>query len=1040
MRALLHGFARLAAATMPLWSQGAEISGSEREFFESKIRPVLASACLDCHGAEKQKAGLRLDSRPAVRRGGESGPAVVPGDAGKSLLYQAISGTHADLRMPKNAEPLSAATVAAFREWIDMGAPDPRDAPSSGGEADWAAAFELRRQAWFWQPLRPAAPPEVPGVAHPVDAFLRAAQRQHGLTPAPCADQSTIERRLAFVLTGLPPVPPVSGEAGPATGEMVDALLASPAFGERWARHWMDWLRYADSHGSEGDPAVPHAWQYRDYLVRSLNADVPYFQLVREHLAGDLIAPRLSRDGAVNESALGPAHLRMVFHGFTPTDALDEFVTFTDNQVDVVSKAFLGLTVSCARCHNHKFDAISQDDYTAIFGVFANARPATIDARAPDHDAVARKRLADLKQEIDRAVRRDWAGHCESFARRLAEWRPKDDAERAEAEGGGHGPLAAWLAVRDAPADQFGEKWRAVAQSGNEWVESREAWNRAAESAERAWWNGRDGNLTWTNSGAGVQAPSDPGEFLLAPEGEVALAGLTGAGFASNRYAPGDRAVVASSRFEATGGKVWLRVAGKASVARLVVQNYPRSGLIYPKTGVDSLRPQWISFDLDYWKGEAVHMEVCTAADAPIEVGPGEGAGFSLLEVAYPARPDLAPPAPGVPLQRISSATPRNRDEVAAEYVKAVRLCAEPGSMPPDGAEFINFFLRAGLLPNTLKDLPTAAPLIDEYRKLAASLPPPVRAPGVMDGGPGDWPLYVRGDHKKPGRLVPRRFLSALDSTPYQSRDSGRRELAESIAGPGRALAARVIVNRLWHHVFGRGLVATTDNFGALGEPPTHPELLDWLAGEFLKSGGSIKATLRLLVTSEAFQAQSVPPPEASANDPSNKWLSHWTMRRLEAEAIRDAMLTVGGRIEPSGAGPGVNGEAPRRSVYVSVVRNALDPFLTVFDAPVPSSARGRRDTTNIPAQALTLMNSPLVRGWAAAWAARVSAASPDDAERVRRFYREGFQREPSEEEVAQCLQWMNEAARTAEPGAAVNPLENLALAFLNAKEFIYLR
>jgi cytochrome c553 len=1014
MRPFLPGLTGFFAVVLPVFSQAAEISASGREFFESKIRPVLASACYDCHGAEKQKAGLRLDSRRGLLEGGDSGPAIAPGDPEKSLLFQAIAGTHAELKMPKNADPLGAPAVASFREWIEMGAPDPRDEPSAGGDIDWAAAFALRRQAWFWQPLREEAPPDVPGVAHPVDRFLRAAQRDAGLSPAPRADDATIARRLAFVLTGLPPAPPVPGEPMPSPEARADRLLASPAFGERWARHWMDWLRYADSHGSEGDPAIPHAWQYRDFLVRALNADVPYFQLVREHLAGDLIPPRLSPDGTLNESALGPAHLRMVFHGFTPTDALDEFVTFTDNQVDVVSKAFLGLTVSCARCHNHKFDAISQADYTALFGVFANTRPATIDVRAPGVDAASRQRLAELKQEITRAVKEDWQRSWESFPQRLAAWQPKDDAEREEAVGGGHGPLAAWLALRDVPPDQFAEKWEAVAQAGHDWVKSSDAWIAEARSAERAWWNGRDGNLTWTNSGAGVQSSAEHGEFLLLPEGDAVLAGVLDSGFSSARQVPGDRAVVASSRFTADGGKVWLRVAGQASIARLVVQNYPRSGLIYPKTGLNSPRPQWISFDLDYWKGEAVHLEVTTAADAPIETGPGDRSAFSLLEVAYPSRSDLTPPAPGVPLQRFTTANPRNREELLAEYQKVVAAQAPGGQAPADRAEFLNFFLRAGLVPNTLKELPTAAPLVEEYRRLAAQLPGPVRAPGVMEGGPGDWPLYARGDHKKPGVPVPRRFLSALDATPYETRESGRRELADSIAGPGSALASRVLVNRLWHHVFGRGLVATPDNFGKLGEPPTHPELLDWLAREFQNSGGSLKSLLRLLVTSDAFQARSAPSAEAAAKDPENKLLTHWTLRRLEAEAIRDAMLTMTGGIEQSGSGPGVGGDSPRRSLYVSVIRNALDPFLSVFDAPVPSSTRGKRDATNIPAQALTLMNAPRVQSWAKEWAARVSAAAPEDTERIRRLYREGFQREPSPEEVAQSLAWMAETAAAA--------------------------
>ena len=1025
-----------AAIFLPLASAAAELSVEQSDFFESKIRPVLASACYECHGPEKQKGGLRLDWRDGIIKGGEHGPVIVAGDPEKSLLLQAIAHTHADLKMPKNAEPLSAATVEAFREWIRLGAPDPRDKPSSGSESDWPAAFRLRKQWWCWQPLKQVEPPAIPGVEHPVDRFLIAEMQKSGLQPAPPADPATILRRIAYVVTGLPPSAEEVASFTSITPEALDIrvsnYLASSRYGECWARHWMDWLRYAESHGSEGDPAIPHAFQYRDYLIRSLNADISYPQLVREHLAGDLITPRLSSDGSLNEAAIGPAHLRMVFHGFTPTDALDEFVTFTDNQVDVVSKAFLGLTVSCARCHNHKFDAISQEDYYAMFGVFANTRPATVDVNAAGEEAAVRERMVTLKQEISRAVRQDWEASWAGFPQRMAAWQPANDEQRKEAEANGHGPLAAWLAMRDVPAEKWAEQWEIVAKAGRDWVQHRDLWNSRANNAGRVWWKGHDGNLTWTNAGYGVQSSVERQEFLLLPDGERVIDGLMPPGFVSARYAAKDRAVVASSPFKAEGGKLWIRVSGHGAGLRLVVQNYPRSGLIFPKSEINSAEPRWMEISLDYWKGEAVHLEVWAAPDAPIETGGGGRNIFSLLEVAYPGDAALTPPEPGVPLQRFAPRVqPASRDELLAEYAKAVRTCALCGKTPDDCAEFINFFLRAGLLPNTLKELPAAAPLVEEYRKLERSLKPPTRAPGVMEGGPGDWPMYVRGDHRKPGAPVPRHFLSALEATPYQTKQSGRRELADGINGPGNALASRVIVNRLWHHVFGRGLVATTDNFGKLGELPTHPELLDWLASEFQRNGGSIRATLKLLLTSQAFRAQAAPSLEAAAKDPDNKLLSHWTLRRMEAEAIRDSFLSVSGKLDLTAGGPGVDGGTPRRSIFVSVIRNALDPFLTVFDAPVPSSTRGRRDATNVPAQALTLMNSPLIQSWAHAWAERVTKATPDRGDRIRTLYREAFQRDPSAEELAQCVAYLEQTAE-AWPG--------LALAIFNMKEFIYLR
>ena len=275
--------------------------------------------------------------------------------------------------------------------------------------------------------------------------------------------------------------------------------------------------------------------------------------------------------------------------------------------------------------------------------------------------------------------------------------------------------------------------------------------------------------------------------------------------------------------------------------------------------------------------------------------------------------------------------------------------------------------------------------------------------------------LYIRGDHKKPGDPVPRRFLEAIDPTPFTASQSGRRELAASLTNPRNPLTSRVIVNRLWHHVFGRGLVATTDNFGKLGDLPTHPELLDWLALRFEKDGGSIKKMLKLLLTSQAFMAASQPSPQAAEKDPENKCLSHWTLRRMEAEAVRDAILSVSGKLDLTAGGASVEGGTPRRSVYVKVIRNDPDPFLTAFDSPVPSSTRGRRDVTNVPAQALALMNSPMIRSWADAWADGVCRNSPDEAARVLRLFRTAFQREPQVEEVQQSLAFVRAAEGQAE-------------------------
>ena len=426
------------------------VEPGQLEFFESKIRPVLAQECYECHSTQgKQKGGLVLDHREGLRRGGDSGAALQPGDPGASLLLQAILHSVDDLEMPKNGAKLEPAVIADFEKWIKMGAPDPRDQPPSAAElardTDWAAVRERRMSWWSFQPVREVQMPATPNQpdARPIDRFSGAALRERNLTPSATADREVLIRRLSFNLRGLPPSPDeiatfLNDERPDAYERLVDAYLASPEFGERWARHWMDWVRYADSHGSEGDPMIPNAWRYRDYLIRALNADVPVDQLIREHIAGDLLEnPRINADLGLNESAIGPAHLRMVFHGFAPTDALDELVKFTDDQINVVSKAFMGLTVSCARCHDHKFDPISQADFYAWFGVMASGRPAMVRVDVPAKaEADTRQQMAALREKVSRAMIDRWLTAGESLGERLLH--PAEPLAKAFLQNGSH--------------------------------------------------------------------------------------------------------------------------------------------------------------------------------------------------------------------------------------------------------------------------------------------------------------------------------------------------------------------------------------------------------------------------------------------------------------------------------------------------------------------------------------------------------------------------------------------------------------------------
>jgi hypothetical protein len=908
---LLHlaGPLLLAAGLM---AQDNARESQQREFFENRIRPVLAQECYNCHSeAGKQKADLLLDSRSGWQKGGESGPVIVPGDPDKSLLMQSISHEHPQLQMPKNGAKLDDQTLADFRQWIAQGAFDPRDqAPSAEelkAQTDWPAVFARRRQWWAFSPLKSA--PQGKGI----DDYLDEAMRARGVEPAPPASAEAVARRQSLVLTGLPPNSKTQG---------IDALMASPAFGEKWARHFMDWVRYAESYGSEGDPAIPYAHEYRDYLIRALNADVPWPQLLREAIAGDLlIDPRVS--AGINESMLGIGHLRMVLHGFSPVDSLDEFVTFTDNQIDTVTKAFQGLTVSCARCHHHKFDAISQDDYYALFGVFGSTHPAVVDATAPGSGQPQVMGMERLKPQIRSALAKRWLLH-----------------------------LGAPVAPSPEPAPPWGLRTRFE-------------------------------GMQWTAAG----------EFAVALEGPQAIKRIYTGGYVSDRHSDAARAVLHSAPVVNPGGKLWFWIAGGGGVkAKYVVQNYPRTGTIHKAIELKEAKDAqmgWRSLDLDFWKGEEIFIQVTTAADAPAEFR--EDRSWFILGDAMIIEDGSAPPA----LPQISKAP-------LAALVAAWR----DGRLDDGGALRLQLALDRGELPNDFTGDGELAGLMERYRELERNLPVPRRAPGVMDGPGRDSPLFVRGNPRELGEPVERRYLEVIDPRPLRGVRSGRRELAERMANlEANPLAARVIVNRLWHHVFGRGLVASTDNFGKLGDRPSHPELLDMLASTLIKEKGSLKAVLKLMVESRAFARASSPTPSAWQNDPQNLLLSHWNLRRLEAESLRDSLLAHSGALKPEMYGKSVAGSEPRRSVYVKVVRNALDPLLKAFDAPVPFSACGRRDSTNVPAQSLTLLNDPLVQNWSAQWAARVLAEAKDDQGRVQQLYRDAFHRKASDEEIAAALE-----------------------------------
>ena len=1008
----------------------AEPTAAQRDFFENRIRPVLVEACYECHSAAgKAEGGLALDSRDGLRKGGDRGPGIVLGKSADSLLVQAIKHQDDDLRMPKGGPKIKDAVVADFAKWIDDGAFDPRDKPPSAEdlarETSWEKIRERRKAWWSFQPVKVLPPPEVANPrwnAHPVDRFLFAAQTKEGLAPSAPAAPEVLLRRVTLLLTGLPPTEEevrafVADSSPAAYARVVDRLLASPRFGERWARHWMDWVRYAESHGSEGDPSIPHAYRYRDYLIRAWNDDVPYNQLVREHLAGDLLPnPRINTDEGVRESALGIGWLRMVLHGYAPTDALDEQVRTVDNQIDTLSKAFLGLTVACARCHHHKFDAISQQDFYALYGVLASCRPGVIQVDSPERAAKNRAALAELKPRIKTQLADAWATAAENLAIELAAGDVKDEPL-----------LKLWAAARDLSGDALAAEWAKHVVEAEQTQREKERFEKLPFPLR--WKLGGDDYLRWYKSGGGLPAAAKKaGEFALQTDGDQVVRNLYPAGVLTHSLSTKYGGVLSSPRFKIECDEFCVRVAGgKNARVRYVVQNYPRVVLIYPHAQIETETARWFRFDARYWKGEHAHVEIVTGDDQPIDIGSDNGRSwFAAYEVIGRNHTDPAvqetPPSflAALPPEEWKT-PPKSRAELVAKYAAAVQAAVTAwrnDQLTDAQAELLGAFVRRGLLPNRLADVPAAKDLVAEYRRLESEVPTPIRAPGLHEGQPFDQPLFERGDHRKPLAAVPRAYLEAFDARPLSAANSGRLELAEKLVDPKNPFVARVIVNRIWHHLFGRGLVATTDNFGRLGEEPTHPELLDHLAGRFagLPASGeppfapwSLKGLIRHLVLSQAFQQDSRA--TAEEKDPTNRLLTYFPIRRLEAEAIRDSLIvTAAGVLDETRGGPSVGGNSRRRSVYIRVQRNNLDPFLAAFDAPEPAMTIGRRDQTNVPAQSLTLLNDPFVIDLAKVWGDRIRADKTltTDADRVKKMFFAAAGREATPREVERALAFLN--------------------------------
>lgn len=1095
-----------------------EPTPAQREFFEKKVRPVLVEHCFKCHShdAKKLRGGLFLDSRAAILQGGDNGPALVPGQPEKSRLVEALHYKNPDLQMPPESK-LPAAVIADLEKWVKDGAPWPGDS----GKVAAKGAFDLAKRKqdhWAWQPVKAAPPPAVKDKAwprDPIDAFLLAKLEEKNLKPAAPADRRTLIRRLSFDLVGLPPTPAeveafVKDASPQALENLVDGLLARPQFGERWGRHWLDLTRYAESRGHEFDYNNPNAYQYRDYVIRALNGDVPYNQFVIEHLAGDLLAkPRLHPQQGFNESIIGTGFYFMGEQIHSPVDTTSDKADRFDNTIDVIGKTFLGLTVACARCHDHKFDAISTKDYYALFGFLESSSYRQVAFDTLEHNRRIAGELADLRTRARKAMQKELADAAQPGLTAMPEYlrasrevfagakveviatKHKLDLELLK-RWQAHLALAAkdeneplhLLALVVTQPDMTKEKLTAhLTRTEARIIKSART---LAELDVVADYRQADPEIWLTDGFAFGPGVMEPGMLRLTNDG-----GKPGVAFAEFGAAVADRAwdglkpaagvdgepgrlgktfrsgrSLRTPSFTVLPGRVFYLVRGaafvNAGVDGHVMQEGPLHGQLVQSINTGG-KFQWVEHNLKPYAGKRAFLEFT----------PTPGTDFAIALVVQGATApdafqttspwvietvkDIGEPA------RLLALYPKMFAAITLHLRNDTFHTAGPA---PEIVRMTNWlFLQGKLLaadPAAVEKRvrEAAAPFVAEEAKLVAQIKKEsLLAPGILDGSGVDESVYIRGSYKAPGDKVPRRFLEALGGKkPLEvEKGSGRLELAQQITDPNvNPLIARVMVNRLWHHLFGRGIVASTDNFGVLGDRPTHPELLDHLADRFVKEGWSLKKMIRNLVLTRAYQMSNQRDQAAEAADPENLLLHRANLRRLEGEAIRDAMLAVSGRLDARQFGPpvpvnltafqdgrGKPASGPvdgngRRSVYLSVRRNFLPQFFLAFDMPTPFSTVGRRTVSNVPAQALILLNDPFVHQQADLWARRTLKEKQTPQERIAFMYESAFSRPPTAFESWNCLAFLENQARL-NPANAQAGWTDLAHVLFNTKEFIYL-
>ncbi len=904
----------LVPPSIPPRAVADEIPQEQADFFESRVRPLLASECFACHGEKRQENGLRLDSREAILRGGDSGvPAAAAGEP-NSLILRAVRHQN-DLEMPPEKK-LNEAQISDLAKWIELGLPWPSDSTPVSDEQRYD---QIRANHWSLQPVvRPPLPavPDPSWVATPIDMMIAANLASQGLSPSPQADSRTLLRRLTFDLLGLPPswddvqAFEEAARENPqdAYRRLVDRLLASPAYGERWGRHWLDVVRYADTKGYAfgKERRYPYAYTYRDYVIAALNADLPYDEFVRQQIAAD----RYLQD---DQQALAGLGLLTVGRKFSNRH-LD-----IDDQIDVVTRGFLGLTVACARCHDHKYDAIPTDDYYSLYGIFASSHePADLPLIGVPTDRTQyqqfQEQLARHRQNYDAFRNSKYTEIIEVARSRVTEYLVRVVSNEPE-------ELLQKLPFISLSPDELRPP------IVNRW---RDYLARRAKPDDRVFglWH----------------------DLLNLPEDSFAAAAAERlAGAANESHHP----LVLAALTEPP-------LAAKTDVAQRYGNLLSQTYMLWKEKGANDAARATLTGD------QQELLAVLLDGDSPTSVSRDQ-------------------------LDGLLNRADRNKQSQLQKQIDSVQV-NHPGAPP-------------------------RAMIVRE------------------DENPHNPRVFLRGNHARPGKAVPRQFLYVIagqDRQPYET--GGRLELANAITDPGNPLTRRVIVNRLWMHHFGQPLVDTPSDFGVRCPPPQQQAVLDYLAWRLLDCEWSLKQVQREIVLSSTYRQASVDRPDCRERDPENRLYWKMNRRRLEFEVLRDSVLAVADQLNQAMGGRPIDllgkPEIRRRSVYALIDRQDLPNLLRVFDFPSPDQSQDRRPETTVPQQSLFLMNSPFLQLRSQSLLERIRDVGVD-RERIGQLYRLVLQRLPSDAELEVGLGFV-ENYKEADPWLAYAQL------LLMTNEFAY--